>query len=393
MSNNTAALSSIGYMYQIRYGLLLLLKSKSDSQFYIEKFDDVSISNNDGIRTAVQLKHKQKPITDSSPDLWKTIGNWMNLFEQNLISKNTLLTIVTTSKSSKNSCAEKLSPDEQIRDVEDTLNILNKISSNHEKKKLGEIYKKFFYFDEEDKRFLLSRVYVLDSSSSIIDVKKDILHELKRATNPEHYNSFFERLEGWWFDKVLQKLLGLEDDPISNSELEAKVGDLREQFFSENLPIDFEDLIIDSENEDAAKNRMFVKQLELISLNESYIKKAISDYYKAYSQRSRWIREKLVFFDELESYENKLKDEWERKFYQMKDYPYVKSSESTKKLEGKKMFFWMDSTADFCIRKNCLAPYVMRGSYHMLADRLEVGWHPDFSQRLKYLVSTLETEE
>jgi len=381
-----AALSSIGYMYQVRYGLLLLLKSKSDSEFHIERFDDLAITEPGGLNKTVQLKHKEKPLTNSSHDLWKTIGNWMSLADKKLITNNTILTIITTSKSPEGSAAMKLSPDEKIRNEEEALQILNQVSKNPKKTKIEPIQKRFFYLDEDIKRNLFSKVFIIDSSSNIIDVKDDIMQELGRTTVKKHREIFFERIEGWWFDKIIKKLLHMDEFPITNSELEAKIDDLREQFFAENLPIDYECLVIDRESEDSAKDKIFVKQLELISLSEPRIKKAISDYYKAYSQRSRWTREKLVFFDEIEIYEKRLRDEWERQFYKMKEYVGEQATATRKTLEGKKLFDWMDSTADFCIRKNCLTPYVMRGSYHMMSDRLEVGWHPDFVKKLQHLL-------
>jgi hypothetical protein len=34
------------------------------------------------------------------------------------------------------------------------------------------------------------------------------------------------------------------------------------------------------------------------------------------------------------------------------------------------------------IRPSFPNPYVMRGSFHMLANTLKIGWHPQFEERL-----------
>lgn len=34
----------------------------------------------------------------------------------------------------------------------------------------------------------------------------------------------------------------------------------------------------------------------------------------------------------------------------------------------------------------------MRGSYHILASRLRIGWHIDFEERLKYLLNLEEND-
>ena len=38
------------------------------------------------------------------------------------------------------------------------------------------------------------------------------------------------------------------------------------------------------------------------------------------------------------------------------------------------------------IRSRVSASYVMKGTYHKLANNLTVGWHIDFFERLKHLL-------
>ena len=77
------------------------------------------------------------------------------------------------------------------------------------------------------------------------------------------------------------------------------------------LPIDYLDAKPDS-IDPHSDNRKFVQQLRVIDVRISQIEKAILDYYRAFEQRSRWAREELLVGDEVESYERRLIDEWER---------------------------------------------------------------------------------
>lgn len=43
---------------------------------------------------------------------------------------------------------------------------------------------------------------------------------------------------------------------------------------------------------------------------------------------------------------------------------------------------------DIRIRPKCQEAFVMRGSYHILANQLRVGWHKDFYERLRQLINT-----
>ena len=77
MSSHQASEQMIGYLYQVRYALALLLANdNSDFQISIEKFDDVAFSKNDVPKQLIQLKHhvrKQGSLTDGSTDLWRTL--------------------------------------------------------------------------------------------------------------------------------------------------------------------------------------------------------------------------------------------------------------------------------------------------------------------------------
>ena len=79
------------------------------------------------------------------------------------------------------------------------------------------------------------------------------------------------------------------------------INDLHKQFVDDNLPIDFIDAIVPSEEELQKNKEYFIEQLRLVSITNPRIKLAISDYYRASEQRSRWVREDYWW---LASWEN-----------------------------------------------------------------------------------------
>ena len=48
---------------------------------------------------------------------------------------------------------------------------------------------------------------------------------------------------------------------------------------------------------------------------------------------------------------------------------------------------------DIRVRERCSEPFIMRGSYHMLADQFKIGWHADFKNRLKYLLKEEDSRD
>ena len=65
--------------------------------------------------------------------------------------------------------------------------------------------------------------------------------------------------------------------------------------------------------------KTFVEQLKLIDVNHNRVVHAIRNYYRAFEQRSRWMREDLLYVRELERYEERLIEEWDLMFEQMRD--------------------------------------------------------------------------
>ena len=76
MSNHQASEQMLGYLYQVRCALKLLLENdNSDFQISIEKFDDVAFSQEGVPKQLIQLKHHVQhkgSLTDGSTDLWNT---------------------------------------------------------------------------------------------------------------------------------------------------------------------------------------------------------------------------------------------------------------------------------------------------------------------------------
>ena len=220
-------------------------------------------------------------------------------------------------------------------------------------------------------------------------VKTPKIKEKLIAVRKNNRDAVYERLEGWWFAKVVEHLRHDSVNLISGFEVRDKICEINDQFKPDALPIDFYDLEIPEQPDISQDNRCFVEQLKEIAIHNKRIENAILDYYRAFEQRSRWAREELLFGGEIEKYERKLIDEWERYKLALQDEMSESSDDEFEYQKfGKKVFNWMEQKAEFRIRDQVTEPYIMRGSYHILADQLRVHWHPKFLERLTQLLAT-----
>jgi hypothetical protein len=111
MYTHFAVEQAIGYIYQLRAAMYFILKSEdynSTSKYIIEGLDDIQVDKNGEVDEVVQLKHhinKKANLTDSSVDLWKSLKIWIELYNEDLISKDTKIYLITTSTATTNSIA------------------------------------------------------------------------------------------------------------------------------------------------------------------------------------------------------------------------------------------------------------------------------------------------
>ena len=302
---------ALGYLYQVRYALLLLIKTgiaDPDAKISIEYLDDIAFEH-DGIPSElIQTKHHintKASLTDSSTDLWKTLRIWSEAHLQGkLQASNLSLTLITTEHAAANSAAYKLRPAASgSRNVGEALEILLNIAQSSANKVNEPAYKVFKGLSSNQQRTLLANVQILDGSPNILDVHKEILNHLRIGTRENHLLAVCRRLEGWWFEITIRHLSAKTYNVISFNDLNIVLEDIRQQFYEENLPIDFPDPIEVEEQEAVTDQRVFVEQLRLVNARIMRIQKAISDFYRSSAQRSEWVRDGVLGSKELQYYE------------------------------------------------------------------------------------------
>ena len=135
---------------------------------------------------------------------------------------------------------------------------------------------------------------------------------------------------------------------------------------------------------------MYLQSIPFFDLTEgSTIDHAISDFYRASSQRSKWIRDLSIPISELEIYDEKLHYEWERIFARIEEDLENEIVEEVLIKEGR-IFYEEVMRLNFHIRSRCTEEFITRGSYHMLANQLRLGWHLNFKVLLSHLQNCKE---
>jgi hypothetical protein len=384
--------ATLGYLYQIRSALLWALRRlKNEPSFLVsvEALDDVTFETGGSPTDLLQTKHHRTSsasLTDASPDLWKTLRIWFEGHASGQIPTTANLYLVTTSTAPDATAASRLRA--VARDLEGAQQALDATASTSRNQTNKSAYDVYLKATSAQRAAILNKVVIVDAAPTVADLESELRQEVYWAAGREHYAAFLDRLEGWWLRRVLGQLTGASEDAVGSVELEAQMSDLREQFKQEALPID-EDLLeftLDEATKAAHVDSTFVRQLALIKAGRRRIGYAIRDYYRAFEQRSRWVRDDLVVGLDLHKYEKKLCEEWELVFEAMRDDIGDAATDDAQEQAARSVLAWAERTT-ISIRPSVTEPFVSRGSLHMLSDEVRIGWHPDFRARLESVLS------
>lgn len=387
---HTAPQPAAGYLYQARLALAECLRfayGDSDIEIAVERLDDVSFEKHGSPLELLQTKHHVKAsgdLTDTSVDFWKTLGAWAEAAKSDpSLPGRTRLALVTTARAPNGSAASYLRPpsNRTNRDVEEAEAILLRAADASKNTSLEKAFSALAGLAPALRHKLLESIEVLDGSPLIGELDALIDKRLRMIAPRGKVTIARERLEGWWWPRICATLESDHVGTISIIEVEQKLDDIRDSLKRDELPLDMEDADLPETEVGSLERMTFVRQLHTVGIGASRLEYAMRDYYRAFTQRSRWTRLNLLIDGEVNRFEQTLVEEWEPQFNRMCESLSHDSEDSDLRRGGRELYFWVESEARFPFR-TITSRFLNVGSYHMLANDLRVGWHRDYQTLL-----------
>ena len=354
----------------------------------LEYFDDVEFEQDKDLVKLIQLKHSlksNKSLDNYSSDLWKTLRIWSELFVKGeIVAGKTQLVLVTTASAVEDSVASLLRPSNmEGRDVIRALSKLRTIATSSRNKDNKPLYDAFMKLEESDQLILLQHVIVLDRSPTIRDVIRELERELRIVVIDRFVQDLLRDLHGWWLEKIISHLSSGQPSIIRFEDIRNYIVKLEQRYRDDSLRIDYYDDNVIPNDVLALDDRMFIRQLRLVEAHTHRMTRAAKDFYKASTQRSKWVAADPTVAKELSEYDGNLKERWEIHFDIMREK--LESINNPQELIQKgREFYGIFETMDIPVRPNLTeSSFITRGSYHKLADELKIGWHIDYMSALK----------
>jgi len=372
----SAADSALGYLYQVRCALLWSLRRLKDEVEFeasIETLDDVTFENSGTPAELLQTKlHKNRgaDLSDFSPDIWKTIRIWISALNTGAITARTNLYLVTTESAAEGTIARYLR--KENRNVDEAIQKLNAVAQTSSNQANAPAYQAYLSKTDNQRRSLVEQIVVIDRAPGIADLDGLLKNEVFFAAPRIHQDAFLNYLEGWWFRRAVQQLQNVS------------VGD---RILSEEIETQMLNYELDDQTAEAHQDFPFVQQVKLATTHSGRIAAAVRDFYRAFEQRSRWQREDLLFVGDLNVYEKGLEEEWELVFAAVEDRIGHEATEQEKTAAAQEVLNWAEiGNVKTLIKENVTEPFITRGSLHILANELRIGWHPEFRKRLQHIL-------
>ena len=395
----SAAGSALGYLAQVEYALLIALQRMDtdvELRLSIEAADDITFDVEGQPRELWQTKHhinRHGSLGDASPDIWKTLHNWIETS-----ADGTVCFLLTTVAAPIDSAARYLGPARSANDLQLAREKLDLVARAGGNQGSAAYYAKYLDLDDGQRLDLLGRVTILDGAVSAVALTDGLVASGRKATVAQRRIPLVERLRGWWHGRVLNHLTVIAEgrgDWIELSEIEERLLSIAQSLRDDNLPLDYSNEPEPAQSDVDEDDRVFVEQLKLILLHHERIRQAVYDHNRAFLQRSRWQREQLLAIGELDTYDRRLLEEWKRVFVPLEE-PSGSEKERTdddKRREARQFYGKLQERALPEIRSEVRSGYVPLGTLHILADRLQIGWHPDWIELLKHRLSEAQETE
>jgi hypothetical protein len=393
LSQHSAPGVNAAFSYQFERALYWLAKSPAGSIIGLETDDDVAVRGTDASRLLEQDKHSvrddAKPFGDRSKDLWNTLAIWIEALDTKEVPTDTTIFLMVTNKVLPECIAQQIGRATSEAQIIACVAALEAAAEKPPKEIAPLIERVLRPGSRTSLMYLISRCELADGSQATAgpELRKETIGRLPL---PEWCltiaDSIIDELLGWLHMTALAKWqqnqpAWIQRDHFVN-QLYAVI-DLRKRQIARERS---EHLIpVTDDKLGQEKGSPFVKQLHLVTDDDSIVDNAIREFIRCNIEKSRLSTEGNITDDDWKAFEISLLSRWDKIRARVIRMKKAAPEEDI----GFEIF--TDTTEDYRERLaggDTEQVYLTSGTYHRLADMIRIGWHPRFKQLMsKFIVA------
>ncbi|MFL9905744.1 ABC-three component system protein [Paraburkholderia sp. RL17-337-BIB-A] len=368
-----------------------------------EHVGDVSTRTVDGQVISEEDKSglAHNPIADRAVSLWKTLANWIDARREGSLPAASVY-VLYVAQPYDGTIADELhrctrtedaielvgrlrkhfASDLQTKEVKKSDKVAAKKAvsaasgdeSEREDESPAAVVKQLRRVFANDDEVIASIVTYFTIEKGTASPVGEVRSAISATVRDEHVDEVTESLLGWTKTQVMaqieaRKVVGISFDDFREHRLvvyERVMGQLKS--FPEHTLTPQR-----SEIEEHLEGSNFVRQLNVLELGEERIEAYIKDYMRASSARTSWSALGYLNPKSLGPFVEELKDHWDQSSLEVKTL----DTDKTQIQQGVKLLL-LCMKKETRIQKVDVPSYFSRGSFHEIANELEIGWHPDW---------------
>jgi hypothetical protein len=372
-----------GYSLQEVRFLQLLMEPLATGYVSLEVLEDVARQHVSGPTLASQTKSGlgENPITDHAVDFWKTLGNWLDSATLGeLDAETTTFEIYVARRRSPGEIARLFATASTDEAAAAALNRARDIMwgagpSYSRRRSVAAALRPFtdaFLVPDNAIAQKIVRHFKLSFPTGT-DPHEDLrLLARHKWVLPEVVDDIIKHAHGWVKERI-DRLIQQHKPAVID------VADFNREITSYLPRLNFHRVLMSFASEpttreiEAERLRTYVRQLDLVEASGEDVLEAINAYLRASVMRAKWGEEGAVHEDSFSEFAEALITYWRNK----RNHNELAQHGMTPVQLGKLLL------ADCNLHRENLQgmpvpSFFTPGSYHALADELEVGWHPDY---------------
>lgn len=368
----------LGYTIQLPRALYHLLRSGPGDAVCVEVLSDVATLKPDGGVIAEEDKSSivGNPLTDKSTDLWKTFSNWIKAIISKHLDVGKTKFILYCNQSGRSGIVDKFSSARNQQEaqsaIDDAKKVLNDIKKDHD------IWEYYDFVVNQNESLLVEVVERFELQIGSDVGFEDVRYEIRRKHVPESQIEFLmDQISGWLQKVITEKIATREPATISWEEFNHQFLVLFDRTRRREL-LDFT-LQYPPKDEDIQSHvkvhPIYLKQLDVIGTTDDDILEAVSDFLRADVNRERWIEDGIIDENVAFDFETKLISFWKN---QRKKIDITEKSR-TEEDKGQLLLGECKSRQE-TIRDMSPPCSTIAGTYHALANKPVLGWHPNWEK-------------
>jgi|GEM_PF-241732 len=375
-----------GYSIQITRVVAHFLRARQGQSVSIEHLDDVATHTEEGV-IAEQDKSglAHNPVTDRSPELWKTLANWVRAIRGGALKDDTKF-LLYVAQNHHGDIVDRIHAVTNKADADALVVALRgkfwgKAPKYAAKAKLpdglAEHVNEVLSARDEVLALLFTNLTLENGSGA----PNDDLAALPgmAAISQEKKDDVLKLLLGW-AKKVIDKRIEQLRAPIItwNEFHKAFVAAAKKLDRSENVLTPTPAEISQPEVERHLRERTYVRQLEAVKCDDTDLVRAVNDFLRSAVDRTTWSERG----DVLEGSFSEFEDGLERAWQSQKTRIEIEQRSTGEEDRGRLLFANCSGLQQMRLEGKDVPGYFVPGSFHTLADSLRVGWHPRYREVL-----------